>query len=197
LYNNFVNEYNLKKRFFYLIPLFFVLSLQSAAYALYSAQPIKYFFDNSYERSQYVVNNVPWVSVIFWANQNLPENAFIYSDIRQHRYFSDRKIFIGQPILQDQIKIRPTSSLEDFLDSTRLLGITHYLTRPALSGLFSPKGKKLSSYESHMVKLFEGNCLTEVERVQVRDFGSRSLKVDSNEYSIEMGVYTLIDDCAK
>jgi len=196
LYSQFVDSLNFNKSFFYITPVLVTLGLQTGAYALYSANPIKYFFDNSYDRIQYVEDNVPWVSVIFWTNENLPEDAFIFSDLRQHRYFSEREIFIGQPILQDQIKIRPDSTIEEFLNSSKLLGISHYLTRPALSEGFSPKGKKLSSYESHMIRLYQENCLNEVAKVPVKDFGSRSLKSDQDVKDFKMGVYTLNSNCS-
>ena len=179
-----------------ILPASLVLVFQAAVYAAYSAGPVRYVFSGEESRRDYIENNIPWVSGVFWINENLPDNAYVLSDLRQYRYYSNRNIFIGQPLLQDIIKIRPDSTVEEFVGSIKKNGITHLLTRPSLSSDFKPKGKKMSSYEDHMVNLYNQKCLVEEGIVPVKDFGSRTLKgLNKMEFNQTIGVYTLSKEC--
>ena len=167
-----------------------VLFFQIGLASLNNFNYLKYIIEKE-TKKEFYKRNVPYFDAIDWINNNIYTDGVILSDIRAFRYFSNNEILVIQPLLQNKINISTN------MDNSKLF--FNQLSEQNISYIIRKKNDNLfkkSSYDHHIITLYESNCLNHVKNLIVNDFGSRTLntfKRKNNNFEIQL--YKVKDRC--
>ncbi len=187
-YFNFLIQLRYKKLMF--LSLICVLFFQIGLASLNNFNYLKYIIEKE-TKKEFYKRNVPYFDAIDWINNNIYTDGVILSDIRAFRYFSNNEILVIQPLLQNKINISTN------MDNSKLF--FNQLSEQNISYIIRKKNDNLfkkSSYDHHIITLYESNCLNHVKNLIVNDFGSRTLntfKRKNNNFEIQL--YKVKDRC--